>query len=330
MFVILIWTNVYPYMFTGPLAKQTRLHGDKGQCAKYWWTNMLYINNFYPEEMGETVKDQTCLGWSWYLANDMQFHILAPAILSAFFFLEKRFKNSRYIHAGAYTITIVSCLITIIIRLVLLAVHEFPGLISAGMMPDNPYLIGRRQDNLYVKPYVRFSPYILGMLLGYVFSRKIKLPFNQRYASVFFWVMSFGFGYAVVFGPYISGYKNEGDHFNKTENVAYGALNEFTWSLAVAWVLYACHNGFAGVINSFLSWKFWIPLSRLTFGAYLLHPMVIFYFFLVQENPFHYQDNIMAFVYISNLFFSFAMAFLLAMFVEYPVLNLEKLLFKNA
>lgn len=59
MFVILIWTNVYPYMFTGPLAKQTRLHGDKGQCAKYWWTNMLYINNFYPEEMGETVKDQT-------------------------------------------------------------------------------------------------------------------------------------------------------------------------------------------------------------------------------------------------------------------------------
>ena len=67
-----------------------------------------------------------------------------------------------------------------------------------------------------------------------------------QYASVFFWVMSFGFGYAVVFGPYISGYKNEGDHFNKTENVAYGALNEFTWSLAVAWVLYACHNGFAG------------------------------------------------------------------------------------
>ena len=59
MFVILIWTNVYPYMFTGPLAKQTRLHADGGQCAKYWWTNMLYINNFYPQEMGETVKDQT-------------------------------------------------------------------------------------------------------------------------------------------------------------------------------------------------------------------------------------------------------------------------------
>uniref|UniRef100_A0A7M5UY80 Nose resistant-to-fluoxetine protein N-terminal domain-containing protein n=1 Tax=Clytia hemisphaerica TaxID=252671 RepID=A0A7M5UY80_9CNID len=330
MFVILFWTNVYPYMFTGPLAKQTRITGDGGNCAKYWWTNMLYFNNFYPEAMGETVKDKTCLGWSWYLANDMQFHILAPAILSAFFFLERRFKNSKFIHGGAFMITLVCCIVTIVIRMVLLIVHEFPGVISLGMMPDNPYPIKRRQDNLYVKPYVRFSPYIMGMLLGYVFSRKIKIPLNQRALSIVFWLLAFGFGYAVVFGPYVSGYKTKGDHFNKTENVLYGSLNEFTWSLAVVWVLYACHNGFAGVINSFLSWRFWIPLSRLTFGAYLLHPLVIFYFFLVQENPFHYQDNIMAFVYIANLFFSFVMAFILAMVVEYPVLNLEKLLFKHS
>ena len=68
MFVILIWTNVYPYMFTGPLAKQTRMTGDGGNCAKYWWTNMLYINNFYPEEMGETVKDKTVndIFWSFF------------------------------------------------------------------------------------------------------------------------------------------------------------------------------------------------------------------------------------------------------------------------
>jgi len=50
-----------------------------------------------------------------------------------------------------------------------------------------------------------------------------------------------------VFGPYVSGYKVEGDHFNKNENILYGSLNEFTWSLAVVWVLYACHNGYAGL-----------------------------------------------------------------------------------
>jgi len=59
MFVIIIWTNVYPYMFSGPFAKSIRVNGDNGQCAKYWWTNLLFINNFYPVEMGEFVKDKT-------------------------------------------------------------------------------------------------------------------------------------------------------------------------------------------------------------------------------------------------------------------------------
>ena len=39
-------------------------------------------------------------------------------------------------------------------------------------------------------------------------------------------------------------------------------------------MIYACHNGFGGVINKYLSWSFWVPLSHLTFMAYLFHPLV--------------------------------------------------------
>ena len=50
-------------------------------CPTGWWTNLLYINNFYtgPQEN----PSQRCLGFTWYLANDMQFYILSPIVLIA-------------------------------------------------------------------------------------------------------------------------------------------------------------------------------------------------------------------------------------------------------
>ncbi|XP_020624607.1 nose resistant to fluoxetine protein 6-like [Orbicella faveolata] len=73
MFVLLFLDKLLRFLGEGPL-----WHPEKFayQCRKYWWTNLLYINNFYP-----TSFDAQCMGWTWYLANDMQFYIIAPAIL---------------------------------------------------------------------------------------------------------------------------------------------------------------------------------------------------------------------------------------------------------
>lgn len=43
-------------------------------CNKYWWRNFLYINNL-------TEIKEMCIGWTWYLANDMQFYIFAVVLL---------------------------------------------------------------------------------------------------------------------------------------------------------------------------------------------------------------------------------------------------------
>ena len=45
-------------------------------CPDWWWTNMLYLNNFIPNGHGSG-----CLGVSWYLANDMQFFIIGTICL---------------------------------------------------------------------------------------------------------------------------------------------------------------------------------------------------------------------------------------------------------
>lgn len=56
---------------------------------------------------------------------------------------------------------------------------------------------------------------------------------------------------------------------------------------------------FSGYINSFLSWKGWVILSRLTFGAYLLHLTILQWLYNDVPRPFHYSRVSL----VSHLFF---------------------------
>ena len=65
----------------------------------------------------------------------------------------------------------------------------------------------------------------------------------------FGWILAVGLGYAVVYGPYESAYK-DGGFFTKTENVLYGTFSSLAWSIALAWVIYACETGNAGNVTT--------------------------------------------------------------------------------
>jgi peptidoglycan/LPS O-acetylase OafA/YrhL len=47
---------------------------DHISCSNFWWRNALYINNFYPQT-------EFCMLWSWYIANDTQFYLVAAILL---------------------------------------------------------------------------------------------------------------------------------------------------------------------------------------------------------------------------------------------------------
>ena len=58
------------------------------------------------------------------------------------------------------------------------------------------------------------------------------------------------------------------------QSIVYNCFSKTLWSLALGWIIFSCHKGYGGVVNSFLSWKAWIPLSKLTYAAYLIHPQL--------------------------------------------------------
>lgn len=45
---------------------------------------------------------------------------------------------------------------------------------------------------------------------------------------------------------------------------------------------------FSGAVNDILGWRAWIPLSRVTFCAYLIHPILLQIYYLSRPHAFHF------------------------------------------
>ena len=53
MFVLLFFDKLTVFLGEGPY--WPNYQSDEA-CNKYWWTNLLYINNFYPTKFGDSVS----------------------------------------------------------------------------------------------------------------------------------------------------------------------------------------------------------------------------------------------------------------------------------
>ncbi|XP_060069974.1 nose resistant to fluoxetine protein 6-like, partial [Ylistrum balloti] len=154
-FCIMIWGSLFFHTLRGPMAvwrSTPQTQALINECSKSWWANILYINNYYPYS-GDI--NQQCMGWSWYLANDMQFYIISPIILILLY----RYRKIGFAVCGG--------LIGACIFIRAMTAFEF------GIHVPNQ-AVTKHKDNyygqhapLYNKMYTRIAPYIVGMLLGY-------------------------------------------------------------------------------------------------------------------------------------------------------------------
>jgi len=158
-FLIFFLSTVWRHLAIGP---NQFLEQAADECGKTPWVNLLYINNF---DLG--IEEQgNCLGQTWYLANDMQFFLLAPPIV---------YITWKWDKIGLLIIAILSA-----------ASAAVPaGLTYAYGWGTTPVLPGEDEDPKYsymewnyFKPWNRFSPYIIGILLG-IFSTTLKANLSK-------------------------------------------------------------------------------------------------------------------------------------------------------
>lgn len=72
-----------------------------------------------------------------------------------------------------------------------------------------------------------------------------------------------------------------------TTAAAYSSLSHSAWALSLAWIVVACSTGYGGYVNTILSAPIIYPFSRVTYCAYLVHPIAIRFMALNSDSPLH-------------------------------------------
>ncbi|XP_068968944.1 nose resistant to fluoxetine protein 6-like isoform X4 [Bombus flavifrons] len=262
------------------------------KCSKYWWTNILYINNFYR-------WDELCLTWSWYLPNDMQFFVFGSFLLTL-----------SYTH---YNIAVGIGVVAL--------VSSIGSLVYTGYTLDyQPTLDGQYKTltYFYIRPWCRIPPYLIGMATCHLLAKwKYKLHLSKK-SLIVGWSLAILCNCSILFGL-------ANRNISLGLSVLYLALSRTCWALGIAWLVVACTTNNGGIVNKILSLDIFIILGKLTYGVYLLNPVTILLAYSL--NYYVLYVNIVTFgIYsVTMIICSFSASILLSATVEMPFISLLQL-----
>ncbi|XP_075746078.1 nose resistant to fluoxetine protein 6-like [Rhipicephalus microplus] len=97
------------------------------------------------------------------------------------------------------------------------------------------------------------------------------------------------------------------------------------WTLFLSWITLTCCMGRGGVLSKLLSWNAYVPLSKLSFGVYLIHvPFLHLWFYSSRERRFWSVFNQVTLLF-ALLVWSFLLSYLAFLVCEAPTAALDKL-----
>ncbi|XP_068628049.1 nose resistant to fluoxetine protein 6-like [Battus philenor] len=308
--VILFYMTWLPKIGEGPLWKD-RMLLEQERCMEAWWANILYINNYIK-------TDHICMFQSWYLAVDTQLFFVAPIFIYSLW--RWRRLGSVFLALATFVSLAIPSYITYRDRLdptLLFYAKEFTDFAT------NFYF-----KEAYIKTHMKMTPYFMGILTGYILHR-IQTQ-NYKISAVmktFGWLTSCVLGTVAVFS--VSLFYQDWYRYNKIEAAAYVSLQKLAWSIANSWLIIACATGNGGIFNKLLTWKVFVPISRLTFCAYLVNGIVELYYVSQLRHPLHVTFFTMVANSIAHLTLTFVLAVILCVIFESPIHGIEKILLRK-
>ncbi|XP_030558156.1 nose resistant to fluoxetine protein 6 [Drosophila novamexicana] len=262
-------------------------------CAQHWWRNLLFIQNLFD------LQDM-CVNWSWSVACDMQFFLLANAIL---FLYAKRPKWARLVAVAGLLATI-SWSYSIGIN----SKFEFSF--------DTVYGTGTQ---IYISPFVRVLPYIVGSMAAWCFlERRLRCKLSdmqQRWLWHFCLLVFFICIYATV--------KRD---FGHLVTISLFVLGRVAFSLSVCWMIVGSATGRGVWWSRLLEARCFQHMNRLSYAIYLLNPMVIALIYGLTNSSTHADPLMLCVVSCGFTVIVYLTSIVFSMAFELPYSNLSSLL----
>lgn len=265
-------------------------------CKSYWWANLLLVSNLLPVH-------KICVPWTWYLSLDFQCYTTTPLLV----YLYRLNRGVFVVVAGGLLLatTVTSSVVT--------ALWHLP-VFQTTIMRSDKYVF------YYLRPYTRYGPFLIGIVTGIYLTTKKSPLLHQKWKAVVGWLCCFSIMALLVGLAYIL---REAPSHPSVPHALYQGLHRPLWALATTWIILACEEGYGGFIKSFLSSRFWMPLSNISFACYLTHPVFIIIYTGLQETPIHYSDINFMYLFLGNLVLTLVVGFVFSVLVEKPYVLLK-------
>lgn len=299
----LIFCLMMAFSFTarGPLALITKsVFVDT--CEKYWWTNMLFINNFVD-------KYKMCAEQTWYICVDFQLFLLSLYTVDL---LISKPKIGIVTNAAMVAIGL-------IITVVWGRIINAPPVVLFSKVSEE---IIDAFTRMFFLPTSHMAPYFTGILLGYFLAKtkNIEIP---KIIQVIGWPIA---GICLTSMTFVSQKWNSGAEYTPMEAAMYFAFARFIYPLSAAWMILCCATGYGGIINYILCLKMWVPISKLSYVVYLLSPIIQLFYMTNQRTGSDMQDMLLIWQHFGDLVVCCLFGLAAALLMDSPALALQKLL----
>ena len=228
-----------------------------GDNSSMVWANLLYVSNFIPIL-------RAAMGWTWSLAIEEQFYLVCPWIVGALAPLRDRPRlRTTLIVAAALALCGVGAWIVF--------KRRFRAIDAEIVVNRDFRRWARAYDHLYVKPWMRAGPLLMGVAAAYLYrARGVMSALSRaRVAPVIGLLVAVVVAGVSMHWPIVVGAR-------RWIEITYLATYRTLFGAAIAYLLLlsVSEHPMGRAIGRALSSRVLYPIGQLAYAAYLLNPIV--------------------------------------------------------